>query len=85
MLEGVAFSLRHVLEECEKAAGSIRTELVHLSGGGGRSSHWCQIKADVLNVPVRLAMQDSGLLGAAILSGVGTGLFESVSSAAPKM
>jgi xylulokinase len=49
---------------------------VRIVGGGGRSRLWCQIKADVLDRPVRrLLAEEATALGAAMLAGVAAGTF----------
>lgn len=46
------------------------------SGGGAKSNAWLQIKADVFGLPfVRPAVTEAGLLGAALLAGLGTGVY----------
>jgi len=85
VLEGVAHSARHVLEQVEVAAG-LRVASLRSSGGGSRSDLWCQIKADVLGRPVeRLAVVETGVLGAALLAGVGAGLLPDLATAAEAM
>jgi xylulokinase len=82
VLEGVAFSMRHLLEEIEIAAGVEPAEL-RASGGGAQSDLWCQIKADVTNRPVlRLQVRQSGCLGAALMAAVGAGFATSLREAA---
>jgi xylulokinase len=84
VLEGVAYSARHLLEEIERAAG-LETEILHASGGGAQSDLWCQIKADVLARPIaRLRVRHSGCLGAALLAAVGAGLVDNVRDAAKR-
>jgi xylulokinase len=78
VLEGVAYSARHLLESLEQAGGIVPSAL-RASGGGAQSDLWCQIKADVLQRPIaRLAVGDSGCLGAALMAASGVGLVESV-------
>lgn len=85
VLEGVAYSARQLLESCENAAG-LRVGRLALSGGAARSDLWCQIKADVLDRElVRLRVLDSGVLGAALLAGVGAGLTADLHEAARRM
>jgi xylulokinase len=82
VLEGVAYSARHLLESLEQAGGVAASEL-RASGGGSQSDLWCQIKADVLDRPLaRLANPYSGCLGAALMAASGIGLVESVRAAA---
>jgi xylulokinase len=80
VLEGVACSLRDVMELLgpASAAGSP----VLLSGGGARGAAWTSIVADVLGRPVeRLAVDEGPALGAALLAGLGTGVFPDALSA----
>jgi xylulokinase len=81
VLEGVTFDLSRTLEIVEGAGHRI-TE-VYTSGGGARNDLWSQIKADIYQKPVyTLAADEGGVLGAAILAGVGCGLFADIPSAA---
>ena len=51
------------------------------SGGGSQSDLWCQIKADVLDLPGRApAVRQSGCLGAALIAASGAGLAGGVAS-----
>jgi sugar (pentulose or hexulose) kinase len=75
VLEGVAFAEKEradlMLPDGEKFAA------MRISGGGASSDRWCQIKADVMDVPVyALHDIDAADLGAALLATVGTGLVE---------
>jgi xylulokinase len=82
VLEGVAFSARHLLETLEEAA-VVHVEALASSGGGARSDLWCQIKADVLDREIRrLRVLDSGVLGAALMAAAGTGLVGDLQDAA---
>jgi len=82
VLEGVAYSARLAFEALE-ASGASRPDVIHHSGGGAASDIWGQIRADVLGKPLRrTAMRDAGVLGAALMAGVGVGLFSSLSQAA---
>jgi len=75
VMEGTAFALRHNLETAESAgafAGVLRA-----TGGASRSSVWTQIKSDVtghvLEVP---GSDESAAWGAAVLAGLGTGVWK---------
>jgi xylulokinase len=80
ILEGVAFSLRDsftLFEEMKVSVTSIR-----LGGGGARSALWRQIQADVYGREVEIVEAEEGAAyGAAILAGVGAGLWPSVDDA----
>jgi xylulokinase len=70
-----------VLETLEQSAAS-KPLLLHHAGGGAASDVWCQMRADVLQRPIRrAAYRDAGTLGAAILAGAGVGVFSSIAQA----
>jgi len=80
VFEGVTFGLLDsldVLRRLGAAAGEVR-----ITSGGARSEFWGQMIADVYGVPViRLANDEGPAFGAAILAGVGTGVWPDVSAA----
>ncbi len=83
VMEGVAFSLRDCLE-LVKALG-VSMEEVRVSGGGARSALWRQIIADVFGAPlVTLKVTEGPAYGAALLAGVGIGVYGSVVEACEK-
>jgi xylulokinase len=85
VLEGVAYSVRLLMDSLERSAGCKVSSMKH-AGGGARSDVWCQIRADVLQRRLeRVAYLDSGVLGAAMLAGVGNGLFGNIAQAAAAM
>jgi len=80
VLEGVAFSMRDSLE-IFKALG-VRMDRLIVSGGGARSPLWKTILADVLEADVYTStMKEQACVGAALVAGVGTGVYESVREA----
>lgn len=81
VLEGVAYSARLVFDSLELSAGRA-ADVIHHSGGGSASDLWCQVRADVLRRSLkRTAMRDAGVLGAALMAGVGSGVFPSLRAA----
>jgi xylulokinase len=77
VFEGVAFALRQVIA----CAGNEVAEL-RAVGGGTRNDLWNQIKANVLKLPLHvLQFQEMGTLGAALLAGVGGGVYGSLEEA----
>src|SRR5271170_2468715 len=84
ILEGVAFSLRDTFTlfgEMKVAVNRIR-----LGGGGARSPLWRQIQADVYNHSVEIvAAEEGAAFGAAILAGVGAGLWPDVDQACDQL
>lgn len=85
VLEGVAFSARLALEALQRAGGVVPAQ-VRVGGGGMASDRWCQIRADVLNRPLqRVAGQDPGAMGAALMAGVGCGAMANLVEAAERL
>ena len=81
VMEGVAHSARWAFEALQQSA-QTRLDTVRIGGGGARSDAWCQIRADVLGVPLaRSAIPAAAALGAAIIVGVGSGAFSSLPKA----
>lgn len=78
VMEGVGFALR----DCLALAGTADARIV-LSGGVTQSSTWCQILADCWERPLEMATRDlpRACLGAAILAGLGAGIFGSAADA----
>jgi xylulokinase len=59
---------------------------IRVAGGGARSNAWCQLKADVVNVPmVRTSHRETGLVGAAMAAAVGLGWHPTLAAAADAM
>jgi xylulokinase len=80
ILEGVAFSLRDTFTIFRDL--SVPVKSIRLGGGGARSSLWQQIQADIYGMPVDLVVAEEGAAyGAALLAGVGAGLWRSVEAA----
>jgi xylulokinase len=80
VLEGVSYSLRDCVEILRDM--NITTSGMLACGGGGTSAFWRQMLADLFGCPVRTAGASEGpALGAAILAGVGAGLYTSVPQA----
>jgi xylulokinase len=81
LLEGVAFGLRDSFE-LMKGAGLGHIRQVRVSGGGARSPLWRQILADVLGAElVTVNTTEGAAFGAALLAGVGAGMWPTVDEA----
>ncbi|KKB78223.1 hypothetical protein VW35_11215 [Devosia soli] len=81
VMEGVAHSVRWAFETLQNSA-AVDPDIINISGGGARSDLWCQIRADVLGKPLRRTdIPAAAALGAAIIAGVGSGAFASLSAA----
>lgn len=82
-MEGVAYSLKHNLEEALKS-GALVTEL-RAMGGAANSLLWTQIKADITQREIIVPSSDTATaLGAAILAGVGVGVYKDFEDAVAK-
>lgn len=80
ILEGVAFSLRDSFTLFAQMGVPVRN--IRLGGGGARSPLWRQIQADVYGHEVEvLEAEEGAAYGAAILAGVGAGVWSSVDAA----
>lgn len=77
VMEGVTFGLKDSLELIKERG--IDIQRVRAIGGGARSKLWQQIIADIFGVSVDiLTVKEGPAYGAAILAGVGIGLFGSL-------
>ncbi len=84
VLESLTYDMRQNVEALE-AAGN-RLDEIRAVGGGAKSQKWLQIKANIFGKPVvALEVTEAASLGAAILGGVGIGLFPDGESAAGEM
>jgi xylulokinase len=80
VLEGVGYSLRDSIELFRDLA--IPIQQVRAVGGGARSAAWRQILADIFGTElVTINVTDSTAYGAALLAGVGSGVYASVPEA----
>jgi xylulokinase len=80
VMEGVAFALRQALEVSFALAGAA--EQVILAGGGAQSALWRQIQADIYGIPLRPSLlQEQTCVGAALLAGVGCGVYADIAEA----
>jgi sugar (pentulose or hexulose) kinase len=80
ILEGLTFELLINLQTMRQCG--IRVDELAAVGGGAKSSLWLQLKADILNRPIRtLRCREAACLGAALLAGTATGVYASLDDA----
>jgi len=80
VLEGVAFSQRECVDVFRDMGVPVTDMTV--TGGGGRSPLWRQMLSDLYGCPVSVLTADEGAaLGAALLAGVGCGVYSSLDEA----
>jgi len=76
VMEGVAHLLKKNCDEIRK--NNTRIDRIIATGGGARSSLWCQLQADITGIPVLVPKQkEAACLGAAIMGAVSVGYFDS--------
>ncbi len=80
ILKGILEATTFYLRQCfESLPPGIAVSVFRAAGGGSKSDAWLQICADILGRPfVRCKAPEAGALGAAILAGVGSGVFASL-------
>lgn len=82
LYEGIAFSLRDVFGQLQNAGLTMHEATI--IGGGSKSPLWRQIVADVLNIPVSVPRESDASFGAALMAGVGAGVFADAIEAATR-
>ena len=84
VMEGVSYSLC----DCNEILKEMGVEVTQMMacGGGGKSPVWRQMLADLYNCTVKTVEMDEGpALGAAILAGVGCGIYPDVETACSRI
>jgi xylulokinase len=80
ILEGLTFELRVNLDLLKE--GQVKIDELRAIGGGARSSMWVQLKADITGIPIVVPrITEAACWGAALLGGVGAGVFGSAAQA----
>jgi xylulokinase len=75
IVEGVSFGLRDSLEILREMRVPVRE--IRITGGGAKSPVWCQILADIFqHEVVTIAPQEGPAFGAALIAGVGVGVYK---------
>jgi xylulokinase len=83
-MEGIAYDNANTLQLLAKEG--IPVTQIRATGGGTRSEWWTQLKADVMNSPIEVSSEpEPGTLGAAILAGIGAGIYASVEEASRQL
>ncbi len=85
LLEGIAYSVRANIEQIAAVSGRT-VDRITVTGGMSRSALWTSIIGDVTGMPVRVSeTHEATALGAAILAGVGAGVFADAASGARRV
>jgi len=84
ILESIGNIVRRNIEVIEDL--NIPVNEIRCLGGGSKSNIWNQIKADITGRPVvTMHGEEAACIGAAMVAGVGVGLFNSLEAACDKM
>ncbi len=76
IIEGLNYQLLDVVTSLQSGVGAQLEEFIAV-GGGTRNELWMQNKADVVGRPIEVpGIEEATPLGAAILAGIGLGLYE---------
>jgi len=83
-MEGITFGLYQIFDLVRECNPAVKPEYAITSGGGSKSPLWLQIQADIFNMPMRIipASGEGGAFGAAMLAGIGAGVWKSTREAA---
>ena len=81
-LEGIA---ERVVDIVEAMAGAVELDGLRVDGGLSNDPTLLQIQADALGMPVAVSRADTTVLGAAMLAGVGAGVFTTLAEAARRL
>ena len=85
VLEGVAYGIREIVEIIEGDL-EIKINEIGIVGGGAKNDLWNQIKADIIQKKIlRYKFQETALLGAALLGGIGVNIFNNYKEAIAKV
>lgn len=80
LLEGWCYQLKTNLNVIEELTGT--RENIFVFGGGAKNQQFLQILADILGKPIRIsATSETALLGAAMLAGLGAGVYTNLEDA----
>jgi xylulokinase len=82
VFEGLAYEARAALEPLRNLASIDRIEDMIMIGGGTRNKLLTQAKASIFNANIRLLdLEEATALGAAILGGIGAGVYRDAQDA----
>lgn len=73
VLEGVAFQILAAFDQLQENGAKL--DEIRLIGGGAKSRLWAKILANVLDRPLGVPAYQSAAYGAALLTGIGCGVF----------
>ena len=81
LFEGLSMEVRTIVETYSELTGDPYSEVKYI-GGGSRNPFWIQMKADVMERRIRVStIGENASLGAALLAGMGCGLYRDADEA----
>ena len=84
IMEATCYEIKTNLQVMKDLGVSV--EELRITGGASRNSTWNQIEADICNMPViKGKVEEATALGAAILAGIGAGVYKNIEEAAKEM
>jgi xylulokinase len=84
LMEGVIFSLRESVDIMRELG--VEMDHARATGGGARGTLWRELQADIYRMPVaRTTTEEGPAYGAALLAGVGAGIYGDVEAASAKV
>lgn len=85
ILENAALLAKGHMELVEEATGGRPNEII-FAGGASKSPLWCQILADVMDLPVKVpVVKEATALGASIIAGYGVGIYKDIPDTARRI
>lgn len=76
-MEALTWRLKSRLQRLE-SVGGFTSDFLILVGGGARNSVWTQMRADILQIPVKVSeVSESTVLGASMFAFAGSGVYSS--------
>lgn len=85
VMEGLSFQARIIIEMYRDITDKA-IDRICVVGGSGKNRVWQQIKADILQLPIEICVEsEATALGAAMLAGVGIGVFKDMRDASEKI
>lgn len=85
IIEGLCFEMYSIIKEIEKIS-EHKIHSIYAIGGAAKSDFWLQTKADITGIVIKSKkISEAAALGAAILAGVGAGVYKNFEEAAKKV
>lgn len=82
-LEAVCYQIRAILDAIGVKGGDTSSPLIKVDGGMTRSRYFLQLQADVLQLPLSPAAGSATPFGAALMAGLGAGIWRTVDDIRP--